>query len=62
MDWKAPITAALARDGHADDDVIEELAQHARAMYDAARAEGAPDDEARSSCHPVPNQRWRCRN
>jgi len=47
MDWKSRIAAALARDGRTpDDDVIEELAQHARAMYDAARAEGAADDEA----------------
>jgi hypothetical protein len=29
-----------------DDDVIEELAQHARAMYEAARADGCSRDEA----------------
>jgi putative ABC transport system permease protein len=47
MDWRARIAAELARDGYAlEHEVMEELAQHARAMYDAARAEGASDEEA----------------
>lgn len=43
MNWTGRIRAALPA---ADPDVAEELAQHARAMYDAARAEGAADEEA----------------
>src|SRR5215211_3581601 len=44
MDWKAQIKSAL---GPAiDDDVLEELAQHAAATYAAARAEGCDLDEA----------------
>ncbi len=46
MDWKSRIAAALAGGHTPDDGVIEELAQHARAMYEAARAEGASDEEA----------------
>ena len=47
MSWKARVRDALE---HAtpvpDDDVIEELAQHARAMYEAARADGCSEEEA----------------
>lgn len=47
MNWKARIQAAFADARHVPDaDVIEELAQHARAMYDAARADGCSHDEA----------------
>ena len=47
MDWKSRIRAGFATSAHLpDDDVVEELAQHARAMYDAARAEGLPHDQA----------------
>jgi putative ABC transport system permease protein len=59
MDWNARITAAMARDGRIpDDDVVEELAQHARAMYDAARAEGASDAEAQARVGDQ-IERWR---
>jgi predicted permease len=49
MDWNARIRAALTRSAGApalDEDVIEELAQHARAMYERARADGCLHDEA----------------
>lgn len=47
MDWTSRIRAAFAASDHVPDhDVIEELAQHARAMYDAARADGLSHDEA----------------
>jgi len=47
MDWTSRIRAAFAASAHVpDNDVMEELAQHARAMYDAARAEGLSHDEA----------------
>jgi putative ABC transport system permease protein len=47
MDWTARIRAAFAASPHVpDDDVMEELAQHARALYDAARAEGLSPDES----------------
>lgn len=42
------IRAALTRAGHEPaDDVVEELSQHAKAMYERARADGASQDEAR---------------
>lgn len=42
MEWKSRIEAALRVAGQEpDDDVVEELAQHARAMYESARADGA---------------------
>ena len=44
MDWKAQIRTAL--EPTPDDDVLEELAQHAAATYAAARAEGADAAEA----------------
>ena len=47
MNWEARIRAILARAEHPPDDgVIEELAQHARAMYDASRADGLSPAEA----------------
>jgi predicted permease len=47
MDWTHRIRTAFASASHLpDDDVIEELAQHARAMYEAARADGCSQDEA----------------
>lgn len=48
MDWKQPIRAALSRAGHTlDESIIEELALHARAMHESARADGATAEEAR---------------
>lgn len=44
MDWKAQIRSALG--SRLDEDVIEELAQHAAATYAAARAEGADAADA----------------
>jgi predicted permease len=47
MDWKSRIRTAFTASAHLpDDDVLEELAQHARAMYDGARAEGLSHDQA----------------
>jgi predicted permease len=47
MDWNHRILAALTQAGHDPDiDVVEELAQHARAMHESARADGAPEAEA----------------
>ena len=48
MDWNGRITAAFAP-ARLDDDIVEELAQHAEAAYAAARAEGcdAPEAERR---------------
>ena len=47
MNWIERVRAAFADAAHVPDaDVIEELAQHARAMYDAARADGCAHDEA----------------
>ena len=47
MDWKPQIRAALA-DAHTvpDEDVLEELAQHAAASYETARADGCDHEEA----------------
>ena len=46
-DWSARIRDAFAARGRVpDDDVVEELAQHARAMYEAARADGRSAGEA----------------
>jgi putative ABC transport system permease protein len=44
MDWKSRVRAAFVVPP--DEDVIEELAQHAAATYAAARAEGADTPEA----------------
>ena len=41
MDWNARVRASFTgATAVPDDDVVEELAQHARAVYDAARADG----------------------
>jgi putative ABC transport system permease protein len=44
VDWKDRLRSEVG--SRVDDDVIEELAQHARAMYEAARADGCSDVEA----------------
>src|SRR4051794_11152958 len=44
MNWKARIRAALTT--QIDDEVVEELAQHAAATYAAARAEGGNEADA----------------
>lgn len=47
MDWKAHLRTALADDGSSpDEDVLEELSQHAAAAYDAARSEGCSHADA----------------
>jgi putative ABC transport system permease protein len=47
MDWTIRVRAQLRSASHPpEDDVIEELAQHAREMYEAARAEGCSHEEA----------------
>ena len=46
MDWHAHIRAAFPA-AVPDADVIDELAQHAASTYDAARADGFGEDEAR---------------
>jgi len=47
MDWKSQIRAALAAQQPApDDDVVEELNQHAAATYEAARGDGCDAAEA----------------
>jgi predicted permease len=59
MDWLARVRAAFADTPRVpDDDVIEELTLHARAEYDAARAEGLSADEADSRVDDL-LQRWR---
>ena len=46
-DWSQRIRSALTGANRLpDDDVVEELAQHARAMYEAARADGTSSTEA----------------
>ena len=46
MDWNARVRAAFASRAVPDDDVIEELAQHAAAAFEAARADGCDPAEA----------------
>jgi len=47
MNWKQRIRTELSGAGNVpDDEVVQELAQHARALYDTARAEGAAPGEA----------------
>jgi predicted permease len=46
-DWKARVTAAFARRNVSPDaDVVDELAQHAAAAFEAARADGTADAAA----------------
>ena len=46
-DWKARVRRSLASAGHTpDEDILEELAAHATAVYEAARADGDTADEA----------------
>jgi predicted permease len=45
IDWNARVRAAFGP-ARPDEDVVEELAQHAAATYEAARAEGLPAEEA----------------
>jgi predicted permease len=47
MDWKQRIRLELSRTGTVPDEgILDELAHHARAMYDSARADGASLEEA----------------
>ena len=47
MDWAHRVRTAFRSASHQpDDDVVEELAQHAKAMYEAARADGCAPEEA----------------
>jgi len=59
MDWQTRIRQALAGAPHLpDDDVIEELAQHAGAIYDAACAGGCTPVEAQQRVEDL-IARWR---
>jgi hypothetical protein len=45
-DWKRAIRERLDAAGQiVDDDIVDELSQHADAAYEAARAEGRPAEE-----------------
>ena len=47
MDWTNRVRSALDAESHAPEDgVVEELAQHAHAMYEAARADGCSHEQA----------------
>lgn len=58
MDWKTRIATAFHDVPAPEDDVIDELAQHARAMYEAARAEGCTAAEAERRVSEL-IERWR---
>jgi putative ABC transport system permease protein len=59
MDWKARIRAELHDTrSPADDDVIEELAQHASATYERARADGSSQADADARVMDL-IERWR---
>jgi hypothetical protein len=59
MDWQTRIRQALAGAPYVpEDDVIEELAQHASAVYDAARADGCTPAEAEQRVEAL-IARWR---
>ena len=46
-DWRREIASRVRSAGHdLDDDLLEELAQHASALYERERADGASHDEA----------------
>src|SRR5262245_4311864 len=50
MNWQADIAAEFARQRKAADaGVVEEMAQHAEAAYEAARADGVPTPDAEAS-------------
>jgi len=47
MDWQARVRSAFVAAAEVpDDDVLEELAQHAQSVYDTARARGDSDEDA----------------
>jgi len=49
VDWQSRIRAVFATSAQVpDDDVVEELAEHARAMYEAMRADGLSHDAAQA--------------
>jgi putative ABC transport system permease protein len=59
VDWKAHLRSALTDKGHSpDDDVLEELSQHAAATYEAARAQGRSHADAMSQIKPLITE-WR---
>src|SRR6185503_17152207 len=59
IDWHARIRQALADSPYLpDEDVIEELALHAGAAYDAARSSGSPEEDAERRVDELV-QRWR---
>ena len=59
MDWKTRLRRALeTADGSVEEDVLEELAQHARATHEAALAEGCTADEADARLAAL-IERWR---
>ncbi len=50
MTIKTRLRQALAATGHVpDDEILDELAQHAQAMYEMARADGGAPAEARGA-------------
>lgn len=53
MDWRPEVRSAFGSDARVDDGVVEELAQHAAAAYEAARADGASPDEAAARVRPL---------
>ena len=54
MNWHARIRGELARPGkQADEGVVEEMAQHAGAAYEAARADGAAPAEAEAEVYAL---------
>jgi putative ABC transport system permease protein len=46
MDWNPKVRAAFASRAVPDDDIVEELAQHAASAFEAARADGCDPAEA----------------
>jgi putative ABC transport system permease protein len=46
MDWNARVRAAFASRAVPDEDIVEELSQHAAAAFEAARADGCDPAEA----------------
>jgi predicted permease len=59
MNWKTRIEAAFAAESQIpDNEVIEELAQHARALYETARADGCSHEDADARVNQEVD-RWR---